>query len=295
MKIQVTKDAVNTANYICYLAKAIGLGLFQAGGFAVLPYPVNLNKAIYFPDLTYSKAFWRVIVRAKSHNYGDIYPSVAVTEVLDKMSSPTSPASKISYSKIVSKYKYLLSNVKQIDILETEYGSKGSYMTAKNKIIMSRRSDGSPQDFERTLLLAITKFRNKDEAEIGSINWHKRNAIADFLAPVKTTKSNLEMVRFSQDYLKKLGFEPKSEISGINLNNLTRQETDLLNFLTTSSGQVVSFDKVAEILWGEKSFEKYSLQAMAKVVENLRKKIRDSGINRELIFTKRGKGYIFVN
>ena len=78
------------------------------------------------------------------------------------------------------------------------------------------------------------------------------------------------------------------------LRNLTKQEEKVLKELVGNTGNYVTFDKIGEILWEDKIDEKYSLSAMAKVMENLRRKIKGIGVNKEVIFTKRGKGYLFL-
>ena len=97
----------------------------------------------------------------------------------------------------------------------------------------------------------------------------------------------------SNKYLVKLGF-PQKEIK-INLENIifSKQEKDLLTALIKNKGKILDFDQVANIIWKDKADDKFSLEAMAKLVENLRRKIKTLGINKEVIFTKRGKGYIF--
>lgn len=94
----------------------------------------------------------------------------------------------------------------------------------------------------------------------------------------------------SGKYLTELGFPNKD----INLGKdgvFSPQEENLLKSLQENRGKVVSFDTMARILWGKDSYEKYSPQAMAKVIENIRRKIKDQGINKEIVFTQRKKGY----
>jgi DNA-binding response OmpR family regulator len=58
---------------------------------------------------------------------------------------------------------------------------------------------------------------------------------------------------------------------------------------------VVSFESCAKAVWGNECDEKFSLYALAKIVENLRKKIYASGINNDILKTVRKKGYLLLN
>ena len=86
-------------------------------------------------------------------------------------------------------------------------------------------------------------------------------------------------------------FSPQEKIDLLKSEIFSPQEGRLLKCLQEKKGKIVSFDQTSQILWGRNSYDKYSPQAMAKVIENIRRKIQDQGINKEVIFTKRGKGY----
>jgi DNA-binding response OmpR family regulator len=55
---------------------------------------------------------------------------------------------------------------------------------------------------------------------------------------------------------------------------------------------VVTYDQIGDWFWGEEATEKYSLYSIAKIMEKIRKKIKDTGVYQELIFTIRGQGYV---
>lgn len=99
----------------------------------------------------------------------------------------------------------------------------------------------------------------------------------------------LELIEKSNKYLEKLGFSKKTVIDSTNP-IFTEKESLLLEELINNQGKILTFEKCSEILWEDESFEKFSLEAIAKVIENIRKKIRELGINKEVIFTKRGSG-----
>ncbi len=262
------------ADYICFLAKNVTLGHYQNDGFYVVPKYINHPKSVYFPDLNYSSKFWSLISKCKARDLGDKFPKVAVLEVDSKIDSKKSK--RITYRDIT------------FDLLETEYGTIGSF----NKYMMTNRIGNSEQEFEKTFTLMTLLLKSKERGEIGDVVWHKRNAVIEYLFGKFKTKESMELAKKSEKYLEKLGFSNKIQLP--KLKNLTRQEEDVLNLLQENNGNIVSFDKMAEVLWRENSDDKFSLEAMAKVIENVRRKIKDTGINKELIFTKRGSGYILI-
>ena len=73
------------------------------------------------------------------------------------------------------------------------------------------------------------------------------------------------------------------------LEKLTRQEYQLLSNLIENPRNMLTFDEIADILWP--NGEDYSLWAITKLIERLRKKLSQNGISPHLIQTKRKKGY----
>jgi biotin operon repressor len=101
-----------------------------------------------------------------------------------------------------------------------------------------------------------------------------------------------ETISPSQHYLQKLGF-PYPVILNFRklIKTLTIQEEKVLRLLTASKTTIVSFDTIAQEIWGSDHLSRFSLEAIAKLIQNLREKIRQSGINKNIIFTVRKKGY----
>ncbi len=266
---------MNEANYICFIAKDITLGHYQRGGYYVLPEFNSHKKAVYFPDLNYSAKFWSLISKCKACDLGDKFPKAAVDEVNSKINAKKSK--KLTYDGIT------------FDLLNTEYGTIGAY----DKNIMTQRIGNTKEEFEKTFTLMKLLLQNKDRGEIGDVVWHKRNAVIEYLFGKLKPADSLELAKKSNEYLESLGFGEKIKIP--KLNNLTGQEEDVLNLLQANQGSIVSFDEVANVLWKDNIDDKFSLEAMAKVVQNVRKKIKATGINKEVIFTKRGSGYLILN
>lgn len=271
------------------------MGFFKESSYCVLPYFTNHNKAVYFPNLNYSENFWNKIKKTKYVDLVDQFPKSCVNEVLSKLDTFPNSEVDLDYNKLTKKYNKYTREVNEIEILETKFGTVGSYYAKNEKIYMTQKSGNESKNFEKTLILAIMKHKNKDVGELGSLVWHKRIAVAEyFLGKLKDYVPQKYKVD-SKKYLQKLGFDIKIDMSKINTKKFTVQEENVFNTLYRHRGEVVSFDTLANVLWEDKADEKYSLEAMAKVIENLRKKIINQGINKEIIVTKRGKGYFLQN
>lgn len=267
------------ADYICFLAKNISLGIYQNGGFYVLPEFNSHKKAVYFPDLNYSSKFWNVISKSKPRNLGEKFPKAAINEINSRIKAKKSKA--ISHKGIT------------FDLLETEYGTVGSYF----KFVMTQRKGNTNRDFEKTFLLMKLKLKDKNSAEIGSINWHKREAVVEYVLGKFKSTTSLSLAKKSEAYLTKLGFNNlksliktsgwgKVTINGNDIKSvLTKKEEYVFKTLFKNQGKIVEFDEFTKVP---------SLYALSKLVENIRRKIRDLGINKEIILTVRGKGYSLV-
>lgn len=73
------------------------------------------------------------------------------------------------------------------------------------------------------------------------------------------------------------------------------REYELLKQLVENQDKVISRDKTAEILWGDKgSYEKYSDWAISQAIANLRKKLSSLGVDPSSIKPIRGEGYLFT-
>lgn len=212
-----------------------------------------------------------------------------------------------------------MDKVSKIKILITPFGTRGSFYpprTGNNfNLITTSRIDCPAGNIATGILQNLFIIKTKIGGEIGSHEYVKRMSTINFLFSgtvfkkyypdyVDLTKSDystdLDLLKKSAKYLNKLGFPAKQTISQkdgeILLNGkftngtFTSQEVRFLCALL-NSGEILDFDKAADALWKDLADEKYSLAAMAKVVESIRRKIRDNGIQKNLIHTARGRGY----
>lgn len=78
-----------------------------------------------------------------------------------------------------------------------------------------------------------------------------------------------------------------------NLLELTRKEFDLLLFLITNKGRVLSKESIAEHLWGDYIDSADSFGFVYAHIKNLRKKLLDNGVG-DYLQTVYGVGYKFI-
>lgn len=318
------------AKYICFLAKNISLGQYQNSNFLVLPHLEKGNsKAVCFPNLGYSKEFWKAINVNSNNDLSASYSQKAIDEVKNSLKKYKSENFETEIAKVKSDWdkmendffndinKFLnfektLSKIEKINILITPFGTRGSFNPPRVgnnfNLNVTSRVDCPAGNIASGILQNLYIINTWIGGEIGDENYTKRMSAISFLmtstifnkyypdfTDITKTKFTVDknLLLQSNKYLEKLGIKSNKNILN-ELRNLTIQEEKVLKELIGNIGDYVTFDRIGEILWGDKIDEKYSLSAMAKVIENLRKKIKEFGINKEIIFTKRGKGYIII-
>jgi len=317
--------------YICFLAKNISQNTYQDGGFLILPHLDESNaKSVFFPDLGYSKEFWKYINVNSNKNLSADFPKFAVDEVKKRLTLYPKNKYEREIQKIKSDWgkmekeffgdidKFLdfgkaLAKVEKINVLITPFGTRGSFnpprVGNKFNLNVTSRVDCPAGNIASGILQNLYIIKTWIGGEIRDENYTKRMSAISFLMtssifnkyypnfedltkPMFTV--NRGIVLQSNNYLEKLGLKNNKKNLLDELRNLTKQEEKVLKELVGNTGNYVTFDKIGEILWEDKIDEKYSLSAMAKVMENLRRKIKGIGVNKEVIFTKRGKGYLFL-
>jgi hypothetical protein len=318
------------AQYICFLAKGVSTSTYQNGGFLVLPnLESGFTKSVHFPDLPYSKDFWRSINFNPNINLSTQFPKAAVEEVKSLLAKKENTESTLYAQKMATEWKKIeknffndlakflhlektLSKVAKIKILLTPYGTRGSFNPPRVgnefNLMVTSRTDMPVGNIASGIMQNLYIIETKTGGEIGSDNYLKRMATINFLftktvfskyypnfadLTSPTFSTPMELVKKSKKYLTKLGFASIEINFDTEDGTFSKQESKLLKHLKKLNGELATFDEVANVIWGASADEKYSLEAMAKVIENLRKKIRESGIHKNVINTVRGKGYYF--
>lgn len=216
---------------------------------------------------------------------------------------------------------------KKLIISPTLYGTIGSYRIDGNNVVhISFRVGSGTKNIVNTLLTALVQYQSlpnkaKDDTdEIIKHNlWHQKQAIAEYLVKftafkeisdqninsiaLQSTEIPPELVKESNEYYARLGFPAKKSLSldkgnvqlrGEKLDNLTMTQQKILRRLLENENEIISFDEIAEVMWKDDSYEKFSLSAMSKMIFQIREKLRNAGLQKEVIFTKRGRGYVLI-
>jgi len=114
-------------------------------------------------------------------------------------------------------------------------------------------------------------------------------------------KQKAKLIKVSEDFYKKLGISQSQKIFSLNgkmpeiygktAKYLSQREREILTLLIRKSGEVASYDEIAEIIFA--SEEAYSLYTISKTMQRLRDKLEINGVSSNCLQTQRGKGYIF--
>lgn len=93
---------------------------------------------------------------------------------------------------------------------------------------------------------------------------------------------------------KQLSLDPKSNqilIGGLPAQSVSFSEYQLLKTFLKNPNKIISRDMLAEVLWQENSYEKYSDWAIDRLAYRLRKKLQEWNIPPSSIQTVKGRGY----
>lgn len=329
IEIYTENKAEFEAQYICFLAKGVSNDIYQNGGYTVLPTLIpGFSKSVHFPSLSYSKEFWRSINFCSNNDLNTQFPKKAVNEVQKSLSKKTNLETEKACEVIKNSWQNMekdffgnvenfldlsdaLSKVEKIKILITPYGTIGSFNPSRVgnnfNLMVTSRVDVPAGNIAHLILQNLYIIKTRIGGEIGDGNYTKRMSAMTFLMTNTVFKKyypdftdltkpsfniNQKYLDRSKKYLDRLGFGHIQANFLTKVSDFTKQEEEVITLLQNHAGKIVSFDSVAKALWGKDSFDKFSLEAMAKVIENIRRKIKSFGVNKEVIFTKRGKGYL---
>ncbi|MEI6462566.1 MAG: helix-turn-helix domain-containing protein, partial [bacterium] len=68
-----------------------------------------------------------------------------------------------------------------------------------------------------------------------------------------------------------------------------------LKLLIENKSNIVTFEEVAKIYWNEEWNNKYSLYSLAKVIEKLRKTMKENKVPLNYLLTVRKRGYMLYD
>jgi hypothetical protein len=303
---------------ICFLAGSLKRGYFQAGGFLVSSQSLPLiPNSVIFPDLSYSSSFWRIIAKTPHNDYAKPYPDSALTEVASKLvPAPPQPSLTASWIKLAPKFwsicakdmrlSSVIQKIHHLVVLPTQYGTRGSFYPQKTRsgyiIHLTHRLDFPASELARTILLALYKINTQTSAEAGETAWDRRQAAVEFalshsplaqlFTPPSYSKPTPSHHTASNAYLAQLGLtlSPLPNLGALRP-HLTVKEYLILEILIQNAGIPIDYSTLGDVIWGREVGDKYSLYAIAKHVQNLRRKLATCGYNSDLIKTSPSLGY----
>ena len=174
------------------------------------------------------------------------------------------------------------------------YGSLGSVEENGNPIYIFPRFDRSIVGIQKLIINALVRHSNQSKS------WEENQLIISSIqhAFFPNSKSMLnildtefagKLAEESAKYLEKLRASSKFEVD--KPENLTRSERGVMNLLLRNKNKLVTFDQIAEEIWREKAYEKYSEYAITTIIKKIKKKLKQK-TDKHIIQAQRGVGYI---
>lgn len=320
------------AERVIHIASMMVNYFYEKRGFFVLPYNMPDNgKVIYFPNLAYNQVphFWEKI---KKEGRESIHDEQFVKQVMELLPEPDLDAEKIrkEWQKTEKKFWSLMEilapkwfmGITEIEVRVTKYGSSGtSYSTwaqnKPNKISIYVRADETKKNIIGALLLE--RLLTTDHGV--EYTWEELMAIKDYMltetalheiVPNRTPmlasirqKQQGGLAEASRQYYQLLGI-PMGEIFSTQGSKvlvhqketevvLRNEEMKALKYFIENKNKIVSYDELADAIWGEESYDRFSLQSMAKLMQRVREKVEAMGVFPQIIQTVKKSGYMLVD
>lgn len=215
------------------------------------------------------------------------------------------------FNKVKNEFHRKLKNFfPEIDKLEITvspslYGTVGSYNIEGGKIKVFPRYDRTVNHLQKLIVTVLIHYYNYEPIGILEKNtnrWKQKQEeaarIEKLVVKSKKSKSFVKILdtefaghlaEESAKYLEKLKAPSKFEVE--KPENLTRSEKDVMNLLLRNKNKLVTFDQIAEEIWREKQFEKYSEYAITTIIKKIKKKLKQK-TDKHIIQAQRGVGYI---
>ncbi|MFH1244312.1 MAG: helix-turn-helix domain-containing protein [bacterium] len=209
-----------------------------------------------------------------------------------------------------------MARVGEVEVRLTNWGSVSSYsfLTKKKgqKLIIYLRSDAGVEALAEAIATALLW---PDHEERG-LTWSKREAIVDFLLtrgellrklpkydPTLSTLRGITKVlrEESEEYVRHLGvpnrekeleyLEGKIQVKGVSTEGeWGKLEKMVLVKLLERRGEIVSFDEIADLMWGAGEFKTF--WAINKLMQRVKGKLTRLGCEKDVLTVKRGRGYL---
>lgn len=224
---------------------------------------------------------------------------------------------EVFFAELERDFPRIRQKIGEIEVRVSEYGtiSSGTWGSGEGKrnMYFYLRSDRGLSDLA-SMMINLILLEKKEEL---GITWSKREALMDYIMTRPAMKklfpqyrpvmSQLLLVKSdvrlsASRYLNSLGIPRlvkeidvdrgkivvKGNIVG---NELGEKEIVLLKTLVKHEGEVVNYDTLADVLWGEGEFKSY--WAINKLVERVRNKLMRMGVDMSRLKSVRGQGYLW--
>lgn len=306
---------------LLYACENVASGFYQRHGFLTSPEVVNGYKewTIVIPDVLQGvdQKFWQ-----DSYKYG-VNMSKVITKHMYKQTqnvelTPSSPNLIEIFKKDWQKYndkfwleleKIFPKEIKWIGSVEiriTKIGSLSSHYllhrTIGEKLVINLREDAKTHEIANLIILSLIFPLSSN---LG-LTFTKRQALRNFIMsrpPFKklfpefkpklydSLKIPIKLRRKSDEYIKYLGIPniiDPVKIINENLSIFGAKEVKVLKELINKNGEVLTYDNLADLIWGEGKFKSY--WAINKIIQRTNTKIKSLDITFE-IRGVRGVGY----
>lgn len=293
-----------------------------------LPSTIGHHHVVFFPDLEYSQihSFWD-IARKIDTSKPIAVPEVALTQLAQIISNEKPEWKTLaeqwqSIEPKVLTFIYDLipharKSLQHIKIYPTLYGTVCSFSLISPQeptLHIDLRTDATVVNIVEAILSSLAWQSAHTELK-GT--WSESEMIADWLitqtalrdilseyiqdyqptiATVRTEQQT-KLKQISDEYIRKLGFYPKHSLLTLKdatlyhndkpVFDLTEKEQQVLSILVQKGK--ISTDELGEIIFANEY--DYSLYAIAKFIERLRRELEHNGLTGSYIQTIRGYGY----
>ncbi|PIR98811.1 hypothetical protein COT87_02805 [Candidatus Collierbacteria bacterium CG10_big_fil_rev_8_21_14_0_10_44_9] len=313
------------ASRLLHVAGTISHSWFQKHNFLVLPttLPKVATAQVIFPDLPYSSIphFWKSVnqltlstpqsapaplLSATQSLLSPHYQEKLYTHHLSKLKIQWDQVAPHFWNNLFTLFPTYSNRINSLTIISTQYGPYTTFSLAKtphSNITIYVRQDSTIDRLLWTILTSL--FRPKMQTDM-HYTWEEIEAVVDWLMSksalacrLKLSHPTIKNLRAEQiatyrqqsdRYLINLGFTLNAH--DITLPHPTTQDQKLLDLLLTKRGQTVSYEDIASVLWTGN--DDWSLYAVVKAIERLRRQIKESGIHTPLILAHRKLGYSLI-
>jgi len=125
-----------------------------------------------------------------------------------------------------------------------------------------------------------------------------KNLLKNVSLVSKTSGFNLKLKALNETLPQNLQRKTDGELSVKNsgeISDLSKTQEKILEAFIQKKNNILLRDDIAQIIWGENSFDKFSDWAINKTVSRLRSKLIAHGYPSEILTTIKGRGYQYVS